>query len=86
MFSRNLVVGSICLVCLVFGGFALSQERTRDARRDRVIETNPSNLERRVAELENQVKSLSRDIESLRKEVHPSATRTTRPKPMSYNR
>jgi TolA-binding protein len=85
MISRNLVVGSACLVCLVFGGFAISQDRTTVARGELASEKISTNLEHRVVELERQIKSLNQEIESLRKEIHPSATRSTRPKPMSKN-
>ncbi len=85
MISRKLAVGCACLVCLVFASFAISQDRTIFAGGVRVSETNSTNLERRVVELEKQVKSLVQEIESLRKEVHPSATRSVRPKAMSKN-
>jgi hypothetical protein len=79
MISRKLVAGSVCLGCLVFGGLSLSQERTRDVRREATTGT----LERRVVELERQLKSLTQEVEALRKEVLPAATRPSRPKPLS---
>ena len=85
MISRKLVVGLACLVCVLFGGFTFRQDYTAVARGELATEKNSANLERRVVELEKQVKSLIQEIESLRKEIHPSATRLTRPKPMSGN-